>query len=189
MADQWYYSQQEERKGPVSQEELKRLATTGQLKPTDTVWKEGMAKWLPASQVKGLVPPPGPSVSSPIDDPSGPPPMGQAAANANFLPNKGIHPLLVLALNILPCGFPVGTMILGQVKKGLMVSVVGIVVGLVGVCLLGIPGIILWIMTLIDAYKTSKAVQDGEQVGENEYKLELLHKIMSLVDKSAVYRA
>ena len=57
---QWYYTQQGQRLGPVSEEQLKQLAAAAQLKPTDMVWKHGMANWIHASQVKGLFPPSGP---------------------------------------------------------------------------------------------------------------------------------
>jgi len=54
MASQWFYTQDEERMGPVSSEELKQLAESGELTADDLVWKEGMADWKPASQLKGL---------------------------------------------------------------------------------------------------------------------------------------
>jgi len=66
MADQWYYTQRGQRQGPVPVEELKQLASSTQLKPTDLVWKEGMAAWGPASSVEGLF-------SSPTEDE--PPPI------------------------------------------------------------------------------------------------------------------
>ena len=56
MADQWYYTENRERRGPVSEEQLKQLAASGQVKPTDKVWKKGMAAWQAASEVKGLIP-------------------------------------------------------------------------------------------------------------------------------------
>ena len=54
MASQWYYAQQGQRKGPVSDEQLRQLASVGELNPTDLVWKNGMASWGPASEVEGL---------------------------------------------------------------------------------------------------------------------------------------
>ena len=54
MADQWYYTEQRERRGPVSEEQLKQRASSGQLKPTDKVWKKGMANWVPASTIDAL---------------------------------------------------------------------------------------------------------------------------------------
>lgn len=61
MAEDWYYSIQGTRFGPVTPAEVKRLAESGQLSPTDLVWKEGLKNWVAASNVKGLfVTPPGP---------------------------------------------------------------------------------------------------------------------------------
>ncbi len=54
MADKWYYSEHEQRRGPVSEEELKQYAVSGQLKPKDKVWKKGMASWAAASSVEGI---------------------------------------------------------------------------------------------------------------------------------------
>jgi DNA-binding CsgD family transcriptional regulator len=56
MADQWYYTQQGQRQGPVAEEQFKSLAAAGKLKPTDKVWKQGMASWGPATGVEGLFP-------------------------------------------------------------------------------------------------------------------------------------
>lgn len=56
MAQGWYYRLDGQQRGPISAAELKQLAAAGKLKPTDEVKKEGMADWLPASQVKGLFP-------------------------------------------------------------------------------------------------------------------------------------
>jgi hypothetical protein len=69
MADQWYYSEQGQQKGPLAEEELKQLALAGQLKPTMLVWKRGMTQWTQANQVDGLFPPPTPP------DPDAPPPI------------------------------------------------------------------------------------------------------------------
>lgn len=55
MSEKWYYSRGDSTVGPVSAPELKRLASVGQLGPTDLVWKEGMRDWVAADQVKGLI--------------------------------------------------------------------------------------------------------------------------------------
>lgn len=45
----WHYVCQEEQRGPVGEEELRRMIESGTL-PADTrVWSEGMADWHPAS--------------------------------------------------------------------------------------------------------------------------------------------
>lgn len=54
MAAEWHYSNGGQQHGPVSAADLKALAKSGNLLPTDLIWKEGMAEWKPASNVKGL---------------------------------------------------------------------------------------------------------------------------------------
>ena len=51
---EWYYARDNKQNGPVSAVELKRLANAGQLKPDDLIWREGMAEWSPAKNVRGL---------------------------------------------------------------------------------------------------------------------------------------
>lgn len=54
MGKEWHYNQNGQHYGPVSAAELKQMAASGTLRPTDPVWKEGMAKWVPARSIKGL---------------------------------------------------------------------------------------------------------------------------------------
>jgi hypothetical protein len=58
MSQEWYYSIDSTQQGPVSAGELRKLALNGTLKPTDMVWKDGMAEWTVASAIKGLFAPP-----------------------------------------------------------------------------------------------------------------------------------
>jgi len=51
-----HYSKSGQQQGPVSSEQLKQLAASGQLQPSDLVWKEGMAQWAEARRMKGLFP-------------------------------------------------------------------------------------------------------------------------------------
>lgn len=53
-ASQWYISRGGQRVGPLDAAQLKQMAGNGQLQPTDHVWREGMAEWAQAKQVKGL---------------------------------------------------------------------------------------------------------------------------------------
>ena len=50
----WHYTVGDDQFGPVSSDELKKLAEAGKLKPDDQVWKEGMGDWKPASDMQGL---------------------------------------------------------------------------------------------------------------------------------------
>jgi hypothetical protein len=52
----WYYASGGQQRGPVKTAKLKKLATAGELRPTDLVWTDSMANWAPASTVKGLFP-------------------------------------------------------------------------------------------------------------------------------------
>ena len=54
MSSEWYYMQNGSACGPIGAEGLKQLAVSGNLQPSDQVWKEGMAEWAPASRIKGL---------------------------------------------------------------------------------------------------------------------------------------
>lgn len=54
MGDHWHYIRGGNQAGPVSAAELKQLASTGQISPTDLVWKDGLSDWVPAAKVKGL---------------------------------------------------------------------------------------------------------------------------------------
>jgi hypothetical protein len=65
--DQWYFSKGDDhQQGPVSAQELNRMAQSGKLRPDDLVWKEGMGEWVSASRIKQLtfsVPSPVPTTS------------------------------------------------------------------------------------------------------------------------------
>lgn len=70
MSNEWYYAKAGKKEGPVSIDDLKRLVQQSQLQPTDHVWKQGMAAWVPASTVEGLfgaepppLPPPVPTLT------------------------------------------------------------------------------------------------------------------------------
>lgn len=54
MSAQWYYTNNGQQKGPVTDVELKQLAVSGNLIPTDQVWKDGMSAWTNAVNLKGL---------------------------------------------------------------------------------------------------------------------------------------
>lgn len=98
MESVWYYVVNGSQTGPVTMAELKAAATVGKLSPTDLVWQEGTADWVPARTVAGLFPsapppPPRPMPSTPpqptysISSPPPPPtPSQQTSAQAAPLP-------------------------------------------------------------------------------------------------------
>lgn len=68
---EWYYLKNNQQCGPVAGPELKRMAETGGLAPTDMVWREGMEQWTPAGRVGGLFS--APEAGSPPPPPAGGP--------------------------------------------------------------------------------------------------------------------
>lgn len=88
----WYYSVNGEKLGPVGSADLKRLADTNALSPSDLVWKQGLTAWVTASSVKGLFAQPTASQTSasnsssiPPELPSiQPPPIPAATAAVSF---------------------------------------------------------------------------------------------------------
>ncbi len=97
--------------------------------------------------------------------------------------NPDANPIVAVILNIfvLP---GLGSMFIGQTHKGLM----ELVCVFLGFCLCCIPGVLVTILSHIDAYQCAAALKNGETLGENEYKQELLYKIVKMIDKSATYR-
>lgn len=56
MAEQiWHYSANNDRHGPVTEEEMRRLVAVGDIGPDDLVWKQGMIGWVAAGRIKGLL--------------------------------------------------------------------------------------------------------------------------------------
>jgi hypothetical protein len=54
MAQEWYVTLNGQQTGPLGAEQLKQMAASGQLQPTDMIWKQGMQNWVPAKSLKGL---------------------------------------------------------------------------------------------------------------------------------------
>ncbi|MSQ97501.1 MAG: DUF4339 domain-containing protein [Gemmataceae bacterium] len=50
--EQWYYSKDGQKTGPLSASELKQMVHSGQLSSQVMLWKDGMANWEPVSKFK-----------------------------------------------------------------------------------------------------------------------------------------
>jgi hypothetical protein len=76
---EWYVARPgQQQVGPVSAQQLKQMAASGQVSGSDLVWKQGMPQWVPASQIKGLVSDsiaPMPRAPEPMPAPMAPAPM------------------------------------------------------------------------------------------------------------------
>jgi hypothetical protein len=54
MTDDWHFTRNKERQGPVAFAKLKEMAREGWLDRDDLVWHSGLKEWTPAAQVQGL---------------------------------------------------------------------------------------------------------------------------------------
>jgi hypothetical protein len=73
----------------------------------------------------------------------------------------------------------------GQQRKWIFTLIASIIGSIC--CVL--PGIIIGVLSVIEAYQTAERLQKGEEIGENEYTNALLFKIVSKIDKEATLKA
>ena len=79
MAD-WFYGKEGTQHGPVSDQEIGTFISSGQIDGSTIIWREGMADWLPLSQVPEFQVTPGTNPGTPYNTPqsyAGPQPYGQ----------------------------------------------------------------------------------------------------------------
>lgn len=72
---QYYLGQNGQTLGPYSLDQMKQLSSTGKITPADFAWRQGMANWVPVSEVLGAMIP-APALA--------PPPVPVAAAGPAF---------------------------------------------------------------------------------------------------------
>lgn len=125
---EWYYAKHGKQEGPVDLVTIQGKLQSGEIAPTDLVWKEGMAEWTAAGQVPELQVAPqaqqtpvGPVAQTPVAPSPGAPspvagaPAGQAvtgrpAASApvahQHIPNYLVPAILVTIFCCVPFGIP-----------------------------------------------------------------------------------
>jgi len=93
------------------------------------------------------------------------------------------NPILAAVLTwlVLGCGHMV---VNGQQRKWIF-TMIASVVGTLFCCL---PGTIVGLLSIFDSYQTALRLQAGEEIGENEYSVEILYKIMSKIDSTATFK-
>ncbi len=52
---EWFLARDGQRYGPITNEDLRKLASTGHVKGEDLIWRQGFDEWVPASTVPGLI--------------------------------------------------------------------------------------------------------------------------------------
>lgn len=52
----WWYASGEQKFGPYAEDQLRELAQTGHVQRGDLIWHHGLADWVPAHTIEGLLP-------------------------------------------------------------------------------------------------------------------------------------
>lgn len=148
---QWYYSKNGKQLGPVSQSDLISKISSGEVTPSDLVWRDGMADWLPSAQVselRALASSAGnanqPTSTTPEISTTGQQANPYNAPNAapNAYPN---YPVAPTAPNIA-----------GKAQTSMTLGIVAIVTGVLCGCLGGLP---CGILAIVFGNQYKKAAQ------------------------------
>ena len=73
----WYYSENNERRGPLEDAAFQALVSAGSIRPDTLVWREGMAEWSPYASVAG-----GGAAPVAVGAPAGAAPLAAARAGS-----------------------------------------------------------------------------------------------------------
>ena len=193
--------------GPFTVEEINAKLKGGEFEPTDKSWMEGMAGWLPLTDEAfveaGVVlpaaeaaPPPPEAAPAAVEPAEKGPSLADKAkaaaekakaaadqagsSDADMISKPDANPVLALVLTWFVFGL--GHMIVnGQTNKWIWT----LVMTMVGYVLCFIPGFLIGILSIIDAYQTAVRLKNGESIGQNEYSFPLLYKICKILDKKA----
>jgi hypothetical protein len=136
----WHYGTEADRRGPISLEELQRLAATGQLAPATLVWCEGMATWVPWATLPFLRPP------APRDDGGALNLLLPMAPQSGFAIAAGY--LGLFSFFVVTAPFAIGFGILGlrdikhhPEKRGIGRAITGIVLGTIALAIVALLGL------------------------------------------------
>ncbi len=55
MSHQWYFVIDDQKHGPLTDDELKERAASKHIGPTDLIWRQGLPEWVEAQTIEGLV--------------------------------------------------------------------------------------------------------------------------------------
>jgi hypothetical protein len=96
----------------------------------------------------------------------------------NTITKPGANPILAAACSLL---YGMGALYNGQTQKWPVLALLMSIGWML--CLL--PGVFLWVLSIIDAYQTAQRLESGESIPENEYSMPLLYSIAVVIDKTA----
>jgi len=142
----WYYSKNGAQLGPIGPAEMESKLKAGEVAPTDLVWKEGMADWLPAGKVPELQAILSPSAPSASEFPPAPAPVSPYASS--------------------PVSHPPAAVAFGPVSQGQAIaSMVCGIVSLVICCLWFVSGPLAIVAVVLGHVAISKAKKDPARFG------------------------
>jgi len=102
------------------------------------------------------------------------------SSDADQISKPDANPVLAAILTWF--AFGLGHVIVnGQTNKWIWITVTS----MVGMILCCIPGMVISILSIIDAYQTAVRLKSGETIGQNEYSFPLLYKMCKFLDKKA----
>jgi hypothetical protein len=179
MAEQWYYTRQGQRFGPLSTEQMRQLAVAGQLQQSDLVWTEGMAEWTaagrfpqlftPAAAAAGAPPaggvPAAPGVPAPAADGGG---LFDSLdlSFSRFVTTSIVRWLWILYLILAPLGFFLSVLGALFTLRGInaLASIAAQAVGLVLMTLL----VRVWLETVCVIFRIAEYLRDMSQASKAE---------------------
>lgn len=100
-------------------------------------------------------------------------------SNGNTIHRPDANPPVALLLTLV---FGLGHLVVNGQQRKWLYTLLATVAGYIACCL---PGFVIAILSIVDAYQTAERLQAGETIGENEYTFAPLFKVVSLVDKTA----
>lgn len=182
---EWYYGKEGQQYGPVDEATAKARAATGEIAATDLVWKEGMEKWLPLSEVSELAGT-GSAVAdspytSPQSNPVGVAPMGVPAV----LPTSGlaIASLVCGILALISCyihglfGIPAvicGHMAMRKTRPGMQparggrgLAIAGLICGYIGIVIQ-----LFFVVVIVAAFSSGEFRDAMEEAEKNQQRIE-----------------
>ena len=153
----WYYTKQSKTFGPFSSTQLRQLADSGLIQPSDCVWRDGLLEWIYAGSVKGLFPDgakqPTADQTSPTPKPrcALPPPLPPSPTPAHRVRKERPEVFEKLYNRVLTLSIPVTV-------ATLLIDVIPVAGQVSQLC-----GTILWIVVSnMFLYKSWAQIQDGQ---------------------------
>jgi TM2 domain-containing membrane protein YozV len=172
---EWYYTQDNQRCGPVAEGQLRQLVISGAIQPTDLVWKKGMHEWTPVASVAAFaahLPPPVPNLPPSPTTPPGASQMSPQGSGPRQVSDELVHPPPVSKDPLLAaflsgcCVAGGGQMYLGQLGKGLVIMLSQVVLSVITS---GAAAPICWVIGGIDVYQIGKKLKSGYSVRKWEW--------------------